>query len=234
MSVNLLSEVENSLLNKTFGKGLISYTQLNCQVTLTNDGYRIYRPPNLTVANNGNTMWGGLRIQPYGQNNSDVLFKGHTYVVKFHVKGKSSNAVSSLGWTNSMGWSGGGLFPSPSNVEHNPFGANFQGELDYYYKFTINDDVYKICTKSYSSYIEGETYLSYRDFQFGFGYTSTGTMGTDIYLTNIRMYDITDDILPIKLSVNGNAKFGDIFETDNSTVSLQKYGSLFCDNIIEY
>ena len=99
---NLLYKVEESLLNKTLSNGLTAYTQGNCSVTLTNDGYRIYRPPNLTVADNGRTMWGGLKIQPYDQNNKDVLFKGHTYIIKWYVKGKTSNAATTVGWDNQM------------------------------------------------------------------------------------------------------------------------------------
>lgn len=52
-------------------------------------------------------VWGGMRLQPYSQENKDVLVNGHTYIVKWHVKGKSTNASTTVGWSNNMGWSGG-------------------------------------------------------------------------------------------------------------------------------
>lgn len=225
---NLLHNTEVARINKAFNNGLSRYWQDNCQSTLTDDGYRIYRPANLTVANNGNTMWGGLVIHPYQCFN---LQKGHTYIISFHVKGKSSNAASdSLGFHNQVGWDGGGLEPKPSNVEYyNPVGTDFNGEGDFWYKFTINDDVYKVCTTSYSSFVAGNTYLSYNGFKFGFGYTSTGSMGTDLYITNIRMYDITDDP-SFEIPKNGVIE-GQLIE--DSEIKIMKTKDLITNNFIE-
>lgn len=201
---NLFSKIENARASKTFTNGLSSYTQPKCEVTLTDKGLRIYRPPNLVHdSSTMHNMWGGMRLVPYSQDNKDVLIKGHTYIVKFHVEGQSTNAATTVGWSNNMGWGGGGLNPAPSNVAYAYTPANFNGKMDCFYKFTVNDDVYKTCTSSYSSFVSGTTYLSYRDFQFGFGYENTGTLGTDLYITNIRMYDLTNGGQKISIKPTG-------------------------------
>ena len=186
---NLLAIPETGIVTKTWTSGLSSYTQANCQVSLTDKGYRIYRPPNLTVANNGNTMWGGFVLKPFNID-SNFLQKGHTYVLKFHVSGQSSNSAEFY-WSNQVGWGGGGLSPSPSNITSSSIPSNFNGEYDFFYKWTINDDIIKTCTSSYSSFVQGNQYISYRDFKWGFAYKNTGALGTDVYITDLRMYDIT-------------------------------------------
>ena len=56
----------------------------------------------------------------------------------------------------------------------------------------------------------GNTYLSYNHFGVGFDYRSTGALGTDLYIRNFQMYDITDDIVKgIGLESKGS------FNTDN-------------------
>jgi hypothetical protein len=194
---NIISKTNLALGRKElYSDGLSAYVQSNCQVSITSDGlYKIYRPANKNPSSDGNTMWGGLILQPFNAD-SNALVKGHRYILMFEVKGKSSNAVSDIRWSNSAGWQGGGLIPSPSNVVTNKsvFGANFQSDewITFYYYWTINDDIYKVCTSSYSSFVAGNTYLSYRDFKFGFDYTDTGSMGTELYLKNFRIFDITN------------------------------------------
>lgn len=187
---NLLFHTECALLDKKYENGLSSYTQSNCQVTLMDNGYHIYRPPNLVYPDCGNTVWGGLKLD-FSVLPSHLLLKGHTYIILFNVKGQSSNAAN-IGWTHNMGWGGGGLTPSPSNVSYGVPEANFSGEKQVFYQFTISDDIYKTCTSSYSSFAAGQRYLSYKHFYYQYGYSSTGTLGTDLYLTNFRMYDITE------------------------------------------
>lgn len=60
MSTNMAYNAQVGIATKTFIAPLASYTQANCQVTLTDTGYRIYRLPNKTTSNDGNTMWGGF------------------------------------------------------------------------------------------------------------------------------------------------------------------------------
>ena len=240
---NRLAKANHTIATKTwtYCDLLKNYTQTNCQVTLTDEGLRIYRPPNLTQADDGNTMYGGMRIaNTYGgtkheyrnEDNQLGLEKGHTYLLLFHVQGKTSAAISLRGWTNQMGWGGGGLSPSPSSVSYGSVPANFTGETDYWYKWTINDDVVKTCTTAYSYAQLGKQYLSYADFTFGFAYTSTGEMGTEIYITNLRLYDITT-IDKENIFKNGTMQFSSLIESDRQLVSIQYGNDLLSNEIIE-
>ena len=230
---NLLELTEYSLRKKEWGYGLSAYTQSNCSCTLTDNGYRIYRTPNVNPTDNGQTMWGGLVIYPFNVA-SNILQKGHRYVLMFHVKGKSSNSVSDALWDNQVGWGGGGLTPRPT-VNRNTMNlpANFNGETDVVYDFTINDDIYKVCTSSYSSFVAGNTYLSYNGFKFGFGYTNTGAWGTDLYITNIRMYDITNYTSSINLAKSGMLRVSALNEIDG-TARINKYSEALSGGFIEY
>ena len=132
----------------------------------------------------------------------------------FHVKGKSSDTATHHYWSNQAGWGGGayGLGTNPTDIAFEDLGSNFQGEKEIYYKFTVADEIMKTCTKSYSVFTEGNTYNTYRDFKWGFEYRDTGAMGTDLYLTNFRCYDIT--------------------EPDN-TVKFLKLGIVNASNLVE-
>lgn len=230
---NLLELTEYSLRKKTWGYGLSSYTQSNCSCTLTDNGYRIYRTPNVNPTDNGSTMWGGLVIKPFNIADN-ILQKGHRYVLMFHVKGKSSNSVVDTYWSNNVGWGGGGLDPKPiinRNTMNLP--SNFNGETDVVYDFTINDDIYKVCTSSYSSFVAGNTYLSYNGFKFGFQYTNTGEWGTDLYITNIRMYDITNYTSSVNLAKSGILSISALTEIDG-TARINKDSEALSGGFIEY
>ena len=215
--LNNIIDLENyGIIKKQWLRGLTKYTQSNCQCTLENDGYKIYRPANLTTSANGNTMWGGFVLD--NANNRFGLIDGHTYIIEFEVKGKSSNAAG-IEWTNNVGWGGGGLVPAPTNVTIiNPVSANFNSsEWQYFsYKWTISDTIYKTCTTAYSSFVAGQTYISYRHFKFGYAYTATGELGTDIYIRNIRMYDLTINT-EILVNKTGIVDSGSFIEDSNET-----------------
>ena len=220
--INMLQIPASGIVLKQWTTGLSSYTQSNCSCTLTDKGYRIYRPPNKNPSNDGNTMWGGFVLKPFNID-SNFLQKGHTYILKFHISGQSSNSAE-FHWSNQVGWGGGGLSPNPSNVSSSSIPSNFNGECDFIYKWTINDDVRKVCTSSYSGFVAGTEYVSYRDFKWGFNYTDTGALGTDVYITDLRMYDITNaSDTEIKKSgiletgsfeeINGNFRIAKDYET---------------------
>ena len=213
---NLLFPTEIAILDKQYKNGLSLYTQEQCKISLTDKGYRIYRPPNYdgrvnTSGGNHNT-WGGLVIQPLTID-SNLLVKHRTYIILFDVEGQSSLSQETFGWTNNMGWGGGGLSPNPSEISGEGIPNNFKGKKTCWYKFTITDDIYKKCTAAYAGFIAGNIYPSYRDFGFGFGYNQTGTLGTDLYITNIRMYDITNNPI-VTPNKNGILK-GELQEDDD-------------------
>lgn len=230
---NILNQTNLAIYNKTFTAGLAYYTQANCQITLTDIGYRIYRPPNLTPSADGNTMWGGLVIRPFSED-SNALIKNHSYILKFEVKGQTSNAVSDVYWTNNTGWSGGGLNPTPTDIITTSIPANWVSSewYPFSYKFTILDDIYKVCTSSYSSFVAGQTYLSYRDFKFGFGYTATGALGTDLYIRNIRLYDITTLLNEIKVDRTGVVHAGNLVE-NSGNAAFKLDGDLYSSRFYE-
>lgn len=233
MSHNIIEKCNDALWNKTFGNGLSKYTQTNCQVTLTDTGYRIYRPPNLVRPDAGNTMWGGLILQPlYSETNA--LQKDHSYVIRFELKGQTSNSVSSVYWSNNAGWSGGGLNPNPTNIVQTAIPANWVSTewVTYQYRFSIPDDIYKVCTQSYSSFVEGNTYPSYRDFKFGFDYTNTGELGTDLYLRNFKLYDITTITKQIDITKCGVTNSGN-FTENTGNVSLKSDGDCYANQFYE-
>ena len=209
---NIINKTNLAVYNKTMLNGLSSYTQANCQCTLTNTGYRIYRPPNKTPSADGNTMWGGLVIYPFNVD-SNALQKTHTYIIKFEVKGQTSNRPS-MSWNNLVGWNGGGLTPSPTTITSSIIPANFQSDewTTCQWIFKINDDIYKVCTSSYSSFVKDQTYLSYKGFKFGYDYTNTGELGTDLYIRNLRLYDITTLSNEINLEQTGVFNSGNLIE----------------------
>lgn len=234
MPANLIQKIEDALNNKSFTDGLSAYTQANCQVTITDDKlYRIYRPANLTPSTDGNTMWGGLVLKPMAAGIMTIE-KGHRYEIKFDVKGKTSNNVHDISWSNNVGWSGGGLTPYPSNVIANSIPSEWQSDdwFTFFYQFTVNDDVYKVCTSSYSSFVEGNTYLSYNGFKFGFGYSSTGTLGTELYLRNFRMYDITTKPDNIKFKKEGII-ITDFITESAGFASIKESNEYYTNEIIE-
>lgn len=215
---NKLNVINEMISKKTFGNGLYSYAQANCQCTLTDNGYRVYRPPNKTQSADGDTMWGGVILKPF-ELDSNFLIKGHTYIFLCHIKGKSNNTFAdAITINNNAGWAGrGGLTTELSNVKGNNIGTNFNGELDFYYRFTVSGDIMKTCTTSYSSFVAGTSYNCYRDWKIGFDYTSTGEWGTDLYFTNFRCYDITGGIDNFNINKNGVVNLNNICEKNHIT-----------------
>ena len=191
---NLLFDIDSHIEMRVWKPGLSKFEQENCKCSLTNQGFRISRPSWLTVATNGYTMFGGLVLHPF-ELDSNILQEGHTYVIMFDVRGYTSN-VPVCYWSNNIGWEAPELTPILTGaITNNAIGKEFSSinYVTYRYEFTVNDSIYKKCEKSYQNFVEGEYYLSYRDFFFGFTYKSTGSQGTELYIKNIRMYDVTKD-----------------------------------------
>ena len=191
---NLLFDIDSHIEMRVWKPGLSKFEQENCKCSLTNQGFRIFRPSGLTVATNGYTMFGGLVLHPF-ELDSNILQEEHTYVIMFDVRGYTSN-VPVCYWSNNIGWEAPELTPILTGaITNNAIEKEFSSinYVTYRYEFTVNDSIYKKCEKSYQNFVEGEYYLSYRDFFFGFTYKSTGSKGTELYIRNIRMYDVTKD-----------------------------------------
>lgn len=57
MENNIIMATDVARAKNSFTSGLASYTQANCQVTISNGLVRIYRTPN--IASSSKTQWGG-------------------------------------------------------------------------------------------------------------------------------------------------------------------------------
>lgn len=188
--VNYAYEINNQLEKKQFGNGLSSYEQTHCKVTLTDDGIRIFRTPNLIYSSAGNVMWGGLKLQfPEG-----TFFKGRKYKLSFKAKGKTSFGIGKPYLTPQMGWTAGGLTQLDCmSAVVIPSNFNSDSYKEFYAIFDLsNFNVYQTATKTQSIFVEGNVYNCCRDLALGFGYADTGELGTDIYIRDIELIDITD------------------------------------------
>lgn len=61
----------------------------------------------------------------------------------------------------------------------------------------------------------------------------TGSLGTDIYVTNLRMYDITD-LSSVGIEKSGVANLTSYIEGSSPIVSMSFSKEITANNIIEY
>lgn len=232
---NIFTPIEAARLNNSFTNGLNRYTQANVSITLENGLYHIYTAPNLNTTDDGKTMWGGLRIDNLGVTGTQLLTEGHTYIIKFHAKGKCSRSPEKFRWSYDMGWEGdSALAPQPTNVSSNFIPNPFNGEMDCFYKFTVSDEVYKTCSKSYSNKVAGNQYLSYNHFCFNYPYGNTGELGVDLYLSDFRMYDLTNsDDKPTFLK-NGEVQATIIQNSDYDKAAIFQDTEINCKELYEF
>ena len=231
---NIFTPVETARINNSFTNGLSNYTQANMTVTLENGLYHMYSAPNLTTASNGNTMWGGLKIVNKSVTGTQLLTEGHTYVIKFHVNGKCSRSPEGFHWSYNMGWEGdSALKATPSNVVKNFPPNPFNGEMECFYKFTVSDSLYKTCATSFSSFVAGTKYLSYREFIFNYNYGNTGNLGVDLYLSDFRMYDLTNNTEKPLIIKTGVVK-GNVYQNaETNKVSICRDTDIICKDFYE-
>ena len=220
---NMFAPVEAARINNSFTNGLSRYTQANMQVTLENGLYHVYSPPNLIYnSSTMHNMWGGLRINNTGVTGTQLLTKGHTYIVKFHVFGKCSRSPEKFRWSYEMGWEGdSALLAQPTNVSSDFIPNPFNGSKECFYKFTVSDDIYKTCSKSFGNFVAGNTYLSYHHFCFNYPYGNTGELGVDLYLSDFRMYDLTN--LNEKADIKKNGSITGTFYENSDYTKAQLY-----------
>lgn len=225
---NHMFVANKSILKGAWENGLRRYTQTNCQVTFENNAVHIYRPPNINAS--AHNMWGGFAFRNDG--NILGLQKGRSYLWAMTVNGQTSNSPV-IEVDNNMGWTdtSSGLMPQPTDLFKYRTPASFNGKQEAWYAFTIPDDIFKKCTTGYSTFVAGNTYISYRDFQYRFDYTTTGTLGTDLYITNIRFFDITDLDLS-NITRAGIANFTDFVE-DTGIASINMNKEFYSNSIIE-
>ena len=214
---------------------------------------KIMREANITYSGSSNGTYGGLRICNSTDNTIHVydpekdnifnLQPGHTYMFILRVWGITEN-LPYFDVTNNMGWSGTsyGLSSPVTNTftgqiayaegwDH--YYADFEGGQDIYYKFTIpsNTTIVKTCTGNYSSFVSGNKYLTYKHFTWQWTYANTGAWGTDMKVTNIRLFDITEDANS-EITRTGLAKFTNFFEIPCTNINYAN--ELEASTLIEY
>ena len=103
-----------------------------------------------------------------------------------------------------------------------------------YYDFTIEDDVFKTTSDSVSnpSFSPNTTYLAYAALKIGFDYRETGPLGTDLYITNLKLYDITDNKV-YKVGKDGIIKATEFVSGRRNQARLQNFGVMSATDIIE-
>jgi hypothetical protein len=148
--------------------------------------------------------------------------------------GGSSTSILPIGWT---GWGSGSsagvnnqavVLKNTCNIP-----PGFVGSRKCEFVFTIpsNDVLYKTATVTTGPVVAGQEYLSYGEFSSTWTYSTTGEEGTDIYITNFKMVDITDMSQP---KVMATAIFeGDYFNETYNSASFSKYGEVRTTNIRE-
>lgn len=241
---NLMFLQEKARTDKQFKNGLSYYNQTNCQCSLTDNGYRIYRPPNLVHdSSTMHNMWGGLKItnssvdtiHEYDSSIDNILglIEGHTYIFIFTVEGQSSKPFHEICVNNNMGWdTGGGLQTQPTNVVVKNIPTNFNGKQEVFYKFTISDSIVKTCTSSSSQFVQGKQYLSYKHFRARFDYTNTGSLGTDLYISNIRLLDVTNKTSK-NIQKSGIIEFTQFIEKEENIAKIRNDEELYATEFIE-
>lgn len=233
---NLLSPYTFPL---AFGKNLTYATQTNGKTVIEDNHFKITRNPNITGTLNGNTggtqNWCGIIFRNY--DNILGFQQGHHYLVCINVKGYSDTAMNDISISNYCDWSASSLNPitTTDNIQtYNPVVAGYNSDtLDTVaLYFEINSPLYKVLTgKSYSTFVKGQSYLSFRDIKFGFTYTTTTSVGTNLELDNLRLYDVTNLDVLTRIKREGITQTISFIEDgDNGII---KNGDLQSNNIYE-
>ena len=186
-------EIKSSLNSGTLYGILNSYTQTNCQVSLVNDytrnckySYRIFRDPNLVYPAAGTVMWGGVILN---FDNYRRFISGKKYKVTFYYLGQTSGAMTDALVNYSAGWTsmGVGLTNGASLISSKLIPSNFNDWDNWHYGEAVFQagDLYQTGTDSI-------IYYCMRNLKLGWNYYSTGSLGTDIRITDIDIQEIND------------------------------------------
>lgn len=168
------------------------HTQSNCFVSLAETSwsankycYFIYRPANKTVAIDGNTMYGGVRINIP----ESAKVEGRKYKLRFRYRGVTSAASANpyFGYLIGDGSYQGttshtldtGLPAIPANTNTNTW--------KYF------EDTYTVTNRMQTG-LDLNTYDTYRQFTIRWNYEDTGSLGTRIFIDEIEIQDITNSV----------------------------------------
>ena len=216
---NLLSPANQDVYKNQWNTSYLGrVTQINLQVTTEGYMARIQRTGNLSESGSANKDYGGIVIR--NTNNILNLTKGHSYVFVCDIKGYSCTQLSNPSWVHTPGWNyNDGTIPLPTNQQfRNPIVAGYNNDdwNQLSYRFTINDDIYKVSAGQSGGHTAGETYLSYFGLMVGFlGYTTT-TTGSDLYIKSLRLFDITSGLQGVNIDKRGLIICNQAIENDRN------------------
>ena len=223
-------EVEDALIQGKENNRLYLYAGNNQyrKAELIDGKVHLWRSPNNTNSGNSAGNYTGFVVR----NLKDLLEKDHVYLFSFDIEGfndSPENANASLVYT--IGWGGcGGLkyYTVSSHLAH------FDGKEKLFFLYDLRGkELWQAATKTEGSIVAGTYYPIYNNFFFRFNYSQTGEKGTDVYISNISMQDITDNI-----NVNIDKKYiinGCDFEENESLEKsiINKNNQIIVNKIIE-
>lgn len=223
-SILVTDTLQDSINNDSFTGYLSRYTQAHCIVT-TSDTYtyngnrtvNIFRTPNLVYPDDGNVMWGGIKLR-FSENDFEI---GKKYRLSLRYKGKTNNDFETY-FAYSIGWSTMGVGLTYGTVEGRRFVSESENINDYdNWKLLIQEFTCSADRKiQYGT--DGNRYFCMRELKIGFTYESTGPYGTDLYFADIRIDEIDESGSPIEIVKNGVVK-SHIFNSVGPTNGLILY-----------
>lgn len=235
---NILAKADLQIISKgNRGTGVYQYTQNDNYSKYTDNGLLWIRKANIVGHgwnSNYHTTFGGFRI--ITDSFIDKLKTGNTYVLMIDVKGQLDHNLDYFRFSYEMGWEGDneGLLARPQ-VIYSKCPVKGFNNMTAIYAFKITDDVYKTCKTKFSDYIVGNKYNSYKQFCMGFGYADDTTIGTELYIKNLRMYDITKYDKIVSFLKTGVIKSNTLTTliNNNSSFCLNKFGTVSVNNFYE-
>jgi hypothetical protein len=168
--------------------------------------YFIYRPANLIYPDCGNTTWGGIVV-----NLPNSVKKPGTWKLRFKYRGHSTPNNMEVYFAYSVGWTsmGVGLY-SPAGTSISAFDTDEWQQFEFIYTITAADIT--------QTGTDSNTYDCMRQMKIGFGYQSTDSIGTRVFVNDI-------EILPVSLDSEEN-------DSNNEEIGI-KSDRFYCNEVYE-
>lgn len=181
---------------------------------------------------------------------SDFLLPGRRYRIKFTASGFSNNLSLQCGID--YNWGSPNATPHlstniveeksgiiPTNFGISEDGTTAVGDVkECFYEFLVpaaEDSLYRAASENYAStFIKGKIYSVFKTFHFNFSYDDSGEFGTDVYLSNFIMEDITNDVNSGTASIKSNGIVETRFnEVNSNKCSISKANAILAAGLTE-
>lgn len=188
---NLIDYVQNDIrVNKNVG--MQPWSQCTCSI-INNTEIYYHRNPNVIVSTAGNVtaIVSSLSI-PNG-----MIKTNRKYKVCWKARGISDGLMQAPYLAFSASWTTNGVgLVANNSVGDAGVPSNFN-ETQYQERSAILDTTgwspWQQAKNDYETIKTGDWFNCANKLAFTFNHTNTGTNGTDVYLTDFRLYDITDN-----------------------------------------